>query len=198
MEQKRPSPLTALGKRLPLLLALAVLGGCFRAPLENRDEEALAFFLSNLSAQKGCSYLLLAVNNPSIRCYEGLYLNIVSGRILVDRDTDCILTSSDVPDWASWGTKYDFEILGSRGERTWIYEPFSKRTFIMEDAHLLRFCPGRVQPPSGAPEPCECSPIPAVRVQRLVRQRTPTPSRPGGEALNTSQEQEPHSYGTPE
>lgn len=177
MEQKSDSPLAAVVGRLAFILALALLSGCFRAPLENRDEEALAGFLSSFSAQNGCSSLMLGVNNSSIRCYEGLYMTIAGGRILVDRDTDCILTSTDVPDWASWGTKYDFEILGSRGERTWIYEPFSKRTFIMEDAHLLRFCSGRAQPPSGALEPCPCTPIPAVRVQRLMSERTPKASR---------------------
>jgi len=176
MWKRDPSPSAAVVGRLAFILALALLSGCFRAPFRNPDEEALADFLGSFSDQNGCKSLMVGVRNPSIRCYEGLYMNIVSGRILVDRDTDCILTSSDVPDWASWGTKYDFEILGSRGERTWIYEPFSKRTFIMEDAHLLRFCPGRVQPPSGASEPCECSPIPAVRVQRLMRQRTLKPT----------------------
>ena len=161
-----PSPLAAFAKRLPLLLALAVLSGCFRAPLQNRDEEALADFLGSFSDQNGCKSLMVEVSNPSIRCYEGLYKTIVGGRILVDGDTDCILTSSDVPDWA-WGAKYDFEILGIRGKRTWIYEPFSKRTFIMEDGKLLRFCPGRVLPNEDQP-PCTCTPIPAVRMQRRL------------------------------
>jgi len=164
-------------KRVVLGLCVVFTVSCWGPSYGSQGEQALAGFLGDFSSQRGCSYLMLRIKNPNISCYEGLYMTIVAGRILVDRDTGCILTSTDVPDWADWGTRYRFQVLGSRDAQTWIYEPHSKRTFVVEDGQILQYCPGRVSPESGG-KACSCTPIPAVRLKQRSRPRGGPPQEP--------------------